>query len=71
MIDYSYFDKAINIPGLFNSISINSSSCSNSGAFQISGVFIFELKNGLNFKLSFSKSENVLVSCSIKKGIKD
>ena len=69
--DYSSKKAAENVPAEFNSDSIDGSGCSTSGKFKINGTFKSELKDDLNFKLSFNSPENVAASCSLKKGEKD
>ena len=71
IIDYSNIEAANNIPAEFNSSSIDSSDCSTSGKFKINGYFKTELKDDLNFKLSFYNPKGVSASCSLKKGEKD
>ena len=69
--DYSDEKTANNVQAEFTSNSIDSSDCSKSGKFKINGTFKTELKNDLNFKISFNSPKDVTASCSLKKGEKD
>jgi len=71
LIDYSVESNSNNIPAEFNSVSIDTSECQNSGKFKINGIFITKLNSDLNFVLPLSKPENIKATCSIKKGEKD
>ena len=52
----------------FNSSSIDTSECGNSGKFTIKGKLITNIENSLNFELSITYPFNSIANCLIEKG---